>query len=86
MRFNLDKLENAGIKVKLDEVTGILDIHGTQETDDRLIEAYQDLTKAVANYMPHIKGFEAERLVDSFAGKLQDTSLLNGLKDLQEDY
>ncbi len=86
MRLNLEKLRKAGIEVKHDEITGLLDINGTRETDERLIDAYQDLTKAIANYMPGIKGFEAERLVDSFAGKLIDVSLLNSLKDLQEEY
>lgn len=84
MRLNRDRLEAHGIRVDVSSDGITIDIYGTEETPRELVDAYQILTKAVGKHLEGIAGFEADRLIDSFADKLNGVNLLNIIKELDE--
>ena len=83
MRFKLETLQERGIEIEYDEVTGILDISGNLPVSEKLGEACQSMAAALTD-LPALGQFEASQLVDTFMDNAIDTSLLNSLKACQE--
>ena len=84
MKYNVQKMEERGIFVSLDENRGILVIEGRGKFPQAVGDALQDVRDAMVREMPEMSIIDAEGLTETLATSAIELTTWNGMKKCQD--